>query len=174
MFFDVGGISGGGGHPQVDPDTYAQQYAQANGISLEEAKNQLKAKYGDPQKPQGSGFANDVTVTPEYRGAMNMNAGLLQFSGEGANFTVNPFGAMPSNPEQLEQFVKDGAMRMGVSEKEFAQMLGLPDRNERNETDKTQLLRELGIPENIIEQGDDAIRKYAHDHDIDLPAKEKR
>ncbi len=33
-----------------DPDAYAQQYAEENGISLEEAKAQLKAKYGDPQR----------------------------------------------------------------------------------------------------------------------------
>lgn len=35
-----------------DPDAYAQKYADAQGISLEEAKEQLKAKYGDPTRRQ--------------------------------------------------------------------------------------------------------------------------
>ena len=34
----------------MDPETYAQQYAEQNGISVEEARAQLKAKYGEPQK----------------------------------------------------------------------------------------------------------------------------
>lgn len=34
----------------MDPDAYAQQYAKENGISVEEAKAQLKAKFGDPHK----------------------------------------------------------------------------------------------------------------------------
>lgn len=41
-----------GQNGQQDPDAYAQQYADANGITLEEAKAQLKAKYGNPQQPQ--------------------------------------------------------------------------------------------------------------------------
>ncbi|MBQ2644008.1 hypothetical protein IJG14_00365 [bacterium] len=38
------------GQQGMDPDAYAQQYAEENGISLEEAKAQLRAKYGDPQR----------------------------------------------------------------------------------------------------------------------------
>ena len=34
-----------------DPNVYAQQYANQNNMSLEEAKSELKAKYGDPQQP---------------------------------------------------------------------------------------------------------------------------
>ncbi len=173
MFFDVGGVQGGGSNPHVDPDTYAKQYAEANGISLDEAKEQLKAKYGDP-KPPVSGFANDVNVTQQYIDSMGMNSGLLKFSGENANFPVNPIGIMTTDPHQLAKFVKDGANKMGISEKEFAQMLGLPDMADKNEDDKIQKLKNLGIPQNIIDQGDDAIRKYAHDHDIDLPAKENK
>ena len=36
------------------------------------------------------------------------------------------------------------------------------------------MLKSLGIPQEIIDKGDDAIRKYADDHDIDLPAKERK
>lgn len=35
-----------------DPDSYAQTYADENGLTLEEAKAELKAKYGDPQEKQ--------------------------------------------------------------------------------------------------------------------------
>ncbi|MBQ8636186.1 hypothetical protein IJ425_08560 [bacterium] len=39
--------------PQMqNPDVYATQYAQQNGISLNEAKNELKVQYGEPQRPQ--------------------------------------------------------------------------------------------------------------------------
>ena len=45
-------VAGQQNNQDMDPDAYAQQYAEENGISLEEAKAQLRAKYGDPQKPQ--------------------------------------------------------------------------------------------------------------------------
>ena len=39
--------------PQMDPDAYAQQYANQKGISLDEAKAELKAKFGDPEQRKG-------------------------------------------------------------------------------------------------------------------------
>ena len=40
------------GLPQdQDPDSYAQQYADENGLTLDEAKAELEAKYGKPQQP---------------------------------------------------------------------------------------------------------------------------
>jgi len=35
--------------PNMDPESYAKQYASENNISVEEARTQLKAKYGDPK-----------------------------------------------------------------------------------------------------------------------------
>ena len=46
--------------PGVDPDTYAQTYADENGITLDEAKAQLKEKYGDPVKPDQEDETYDV------------------------------------------------------------------------------------------------------------------
>ena len=43
----------------VDPNSYAQEYANKNGMTLEEAKAELKSKYGDPQKPEER---NDVDI----------------------------------------------------------------------------------------------------------------
>lgn len=39
-----------GSNPFGDPNVYAQNYADQNGITLEEAKAELKAKFGDPKK----------------------------------------------------------------------------------------------------------------------------
>lgn len=36
--------------PKADPETYAKQYAAENNLSLEEAKNELRAKFGDPKE----------------------------------------------------------------------------------------------------------------------------
>lgn len=170
-YFDGPQMFGGpqmqGDVPPMDPNAYAQRYATEKGISLNEAKEQLRAKYGDPQQPQM--FGNN---TARWTGSMGDS--IMRFSGEGANFNCNPFGAVGANSEQLAAYVKKGAERTGLSEKEFAQRLGLPDRAESNDNGKTQKLRDLGIPQKIIDQGDDAIRKYAKDHNIDLPAKEKR
>lgn len=45
------GVQGEQGQQQgMSPDEYAQQYADQKGISLEEAKEELKSKYGDPRK----------------------------------------------------------------------------------------------------------------------------
>ena len=46
----------GGQTQQVrqNPDEYAKQYAEQNGISFEEAKAELKSKYGDPQQQNQS------------------------------------------------------------------------------------------------------------------------
>ena len=35
----------------INPDDFAQVYADINGLSLEDAKNELKNTYGDPQTP---------------------------------------------------------------------------------------------------------------------------
>ena len=50
-------INGFGGYNQVqrqNPDEYAKQYAEQNGLSLEDAKAELKSKYGDPQQQNQS------------------------------------------------------------------------------------------------------------------------
>ena len=46
---------GGQNQPvRQNPDEYAKSYAEQNGISFEEAKAELKAKYGDPQQQGGA------------------------------------------------------------------------------------------------------------------------
>lgn len=46
---NIGAVGGPG--PGMDPDSYAKIYAQKHGITLEEAKAELRAKFGDPKPP---------------------------------------------------------------------------------------------------------------------------
>ena len=52
----INSVNGFGGQTQQvrqNPDEYAKLYAEQNGISVEEAKVELKSKYGDPQEQNG-------------------------------------------------------------------------------------------------------------------------
>ena len=52
----INSVNGFGGQTQQvrqNPDDYAKVYAEQNGLSVEEAKAELKAKYGDPQAQNG-------------------------------------------------------------------------------------------------------------------------
>ena len=52
----INSVSGFGGQTQQvrqNPDEYATVYAEQNGLSVEEAKAELKSKYGDPQEQNG-------------------------------------------------------------------------------------------------------------------------
>lgn len=108
--------------PGIDPDSYAKQYANEKGITLEEAKAELRAMYGDPQ-PQG----------------MSMNEGLpgFQFSRNGDDIAFNPFGGIPQDPTKLDKFIEDGARKAGCSPKEFAQMMGIPPKSEINSSNSS-------------------------------------
>lgn len=55
----------------VDPNAYAQQYANQNGLTLDEAKAELKAKYGDPTQGASlfsNGFNQNNTSGPTNAG----------------------------------------------------------------------------------------------------------
>lgn len=45
----------------MDPDAYAQQYADENGLTLEEAKEKLGELYGDPEEMEF-----DKDIDPDY------------------------------------------------------------------------------------------------------------
>lgn len=117
------------GNPEAD----AMRYAQANGISLEEAKNQLKSQFGDPQQPA----PNSIFGAPSPIIQMQ-----LQNMPQGASLFNFP---MPQSGQQ--------------------EMIPMP------QTPEQMLGAQYGIPPEIVAQGDDAIRKYAQDNNISLPAK---
>lgn len=118
--------------PTGNPEADAMRYAQANGISLEEAKNQLRSQFGDPQ---AQGVQGPSILMPQSQllqmQAINMPPGSSLF-----NFNTSQSNQTPT-PQTPEQ------------------MIGL----------------RYGIPPEIIAKGDDAIRKYAEDNNISLPAK---
>ncbi len=47
--------------PQMDPEAYAQQYAKEHGISVEQAREELKAQFGDPQQQGGVASATGIS-----------------------------------------------------------------------------------------------------------------
>lgn len=113
-------IDGGmGAVPQFtgNPELDAQNYARQNGISLEEAKAELRAKFGDPQVPPQPGMTETGTLDFNYKPQGSANTSQVP-------------------PEQMALIQK-------------------------------------GIPPEVILQGDDAIRKYAEDNNISLPAKKQ-
>lgn len=160
-FFDGPQLGG----PQMDPNAQAQVYAKENSISLDEAKAQLRAKFGDPQKPNST-FAPEPQNIPS-----GVSGPIFAYRPDGTNYSYNPADFSMQTPQDLEKLVKNEAKRLRISEQKFALELGLPPRERE---DKTELLKSLGIPQEIIDKGDDAIRKYADDHGIDLPAKERK
>lgn len=134
----------------MSPDVYAQKFAEKNNISVDEAKKQLQARFGAPMQAPTTPISTEISL----------------FAGQQ---TGKP---LPTDMTQLAQYIKDGASKLNISEQEFAEKMGLPARIKPDQTDKTDELKKLGIPESIINQGDDAIRKYAQDHNIEIPKKE--
>lgn len=49
MINSINGFNGYSQQVQQDPNEYAKVYAEENGLSVEEAKAELKSKYGDPE-----------------------------------------------------------------------------------------------------------------------------
>lgn len=115
------------GNPEAD----AMRYAQAKGISLDEAKAELKSQFGDPQPPApNSVFANQSQLMQMQ--IQNMPQGSSLF-----NYPAPQTGLQPPAPQTPEQM----------------------------------LCAQYGIPPEVAAQGDDAIRKFAEENNISLPAK---
>lgn len=80
-----------------DPDSYAKIYAEQNGISLTEAKEQLKEKYGDPSQESIMNFNNGNSVTDSFTSSVNNEdtlgvSGMESQFGDSNNFLTNLFG----------------------------------------------------------------------------------
>lgn len=154
MRFDGIQSYGGGPTPGVDPDTYAQKYANEHGITLEEAKTELRAKYGDPQQP-----------------GMSMQQGLLQFSGPRANFQLNPYGAFPQDPQRFEQFIQDGARNAGCTPEEFAEMMGISTRKINSSTSTASTTTSSTTSSSTATASTSATNDYTNFEEIESQAK---
>lgn len=111
-----------GFRPTGNPEADAQTYAKAHGISVDEAKAQLRAKFGNPQQqlmPQMFGSNNQV-----WTGGMGTPLPMIPRMG-----TVQPFTFVGQSPEQLTAYVSNFATANSISEKYAARLLGLPDRD---------------------------------------------
>lgn len=74
----MSGNMGIGGVPPAgqNPDDFAIQYAKANGIeysSMEELRNIMRNKFGDPQAPQGAASMPPVFTTG-YNGPVDLSS----------------------------------------------------------------------------------------------------
>ena len=75
MFNLVNGFGGQNQQVRQNPDEYAKQYAEQNGLSFEEAKAELKSKYGDPQQQNQS---SNIFSFGNSTNAMNTDYASLQ------------------------------------------------------------------------------------------------
>ena len=75
MFNLVNGFGGQNQQVRQNPDEYAKQYAEQNGLSVEEAKAELKSKYGDPQQQNQS---SNIFSFGNSTNAMNTDYASLQ------------------------------------------------------------------------------------------------
>ncbi len=113
----------------MDPNTYAMQYAQQNGISFDEAKQQLRAKYGDPQAPQQNFMVAGLQQFQQTSGASSAassNQDLVQLSGHttGASSTSNAPKTYSTGDEitSAAYDIYESGEDFGVRGKEYRQL----------------------------------------------------
>lgn len=119
-----------GFRPTGNPEADAQNYANANGISLDEAKTQLKVKFGDPQQLQMFGNNNQV-----WSGGMRTPIPMMMPMDGSQQFI-----AASMSPQQMTAYVSNFASVNGISEKDAAKLLGLPDRNKNRPSNSTSTI----------------------------------
>ena len=141
---------------KTDPDTYAQKYANKHNLTLEDAKTELKSNYGNPKMSGISDSENSSSATDSI-----------------------PQGVDPDTYAQ--EYANKHNMTLEEAKAELKSKYGDPKAKESNNTENTdetedtenftkqeQELLNKGIPAEIIKKGNDAIRKYAKDHNIEL------
>ncbi len=151
-----------------DPNAVAQQYAQQNGISIEQAKAELKAKFGDPQAQQAQALSQNSIFT------LGGNGG-----GSGAQ------GLQGLDPNAAaEQYAQLKGISLSEAKEELISLYGVPKEPQQQgtqganaENDKAafeEQLRSLGISDEAITQGQEAIKAEADEKGIRLPDPPKK
>lgn len=110
----VSGISGNQQRPPqgVDPNQYAQQYANSKGISLEEAKSELKAMHGDPAQQSSNIFEQSGTnsgSTGEV--ALENNSAKANFDAQLEQLGI-PADIVAQGKEAVEQYAKENNIQL--------------------------------------------------------------
>lgn len=164
--------------PKGDPETVLRNYMKEHNCDEATAKAALEQMYGKPSQPMNSAFVpSDGAIIPQA----TLRQPLFNINPDGGvhypmthKVSYNTADIENATPAQLAAFVRYGMEQTGLSEREFAQMVGLPDKQQPDDSKATQVLRDLGIPDDVIAKGDNSIRRYARKHDIQLPPKEKK
>ena len=114
----INGVNTNYQNQQINPDSYAQKYAEQNNISLEEAKQELKAKFGDPSESSSisammAGSAN-MGVAPMTNDTSSIFGGIQMPGGPKQQGDPNPLGYAGIMAGQGTQFnINNGAFMQG-------------------------------------------------------------
>lgn len=162
----MSGNMGIGGVPPAgqNPDDFAIQYAKANGIeysSMEELRNIMRNKFGDPQAPQGAASMPPVFTTG-YNGPVDLSSVSI----------MN--GMMPMQPPMpMPMQLPAMAQAMGMPPMQMMQVNfpAAPFTSGNEIPPEVKDLLDKGIPHHVIAQGDDAVRKFAEENNISISAK---
>lgn len=147
------------GNPEVDAANYARQ----RGITIDAAKNELRAQYGDPVPPQqNQGTApvwnsqKESNVTPQQRELLSKGI---------------PAETIAQGDDAIRKYAQEHNIDIQAkSSKEFSLVPQSTPTEAKVSPEQAELLNK-GIPQSVINQGDDTIRKYAQEHNSDIPVK---
>ena len=78
----VNGFGGQNQQVRQNPDEYAKQYAEQNGLSFEDAKAELKAKYGDPQQQSTSNIGSFGNFNMSNQNTTNLESQIASLRDE--------------------------------------------------------------------------------------------
>ncbi len=138
-----------------NPDTDAKNFAAANNITVDEAKSILSSKFGAPgSNSNAPKIGEDMLV--DYKSVKSTG----DPDTDAKNFaTANNISIDKAKTLLEGKYGKPPQVKSNVLEN-----ISIPP-------EEAAKLEELGIPKDVIKQGDDAIKKYADENNIKLPAK---
>lgn len=139
-----------------DPQEVLNQFAKQKNLSEEDAKAKLESMYGAPQPPM--------------QGPHTQNQEQNSFS----IFAPNSMNQPGFNQHQFPQF-NDSNNFQRPNNNEYISNHGNLNPNGQNQIPEKELyaLIDAGIPLSVIQQGDNAIKTYAEENNIDIPAKQQ-
>ncbi len=162
-----------------NPDVDAKNFAEANHISIETAKALFEEKYGKPVQNNNSN--PQISIPPEEAAKLEQ-LGIPKEVIEQGDDAIRKYAqehnielAPPNNSNSQDSTGTQGATKTnasGTSNTTAAQNNGETTNTSHGDIsippEEAAKLEQLGIPREVIEQGDDAIRKYAQEHNIEL------
>lgn len=110
--------------PKQDPDAYAKQYADANNLSLEEAKAELKTKFGDPKEganipflngQQASIFTSSTSEDSNFSIGNNFNYDLNNSIFDSQLNNTNASGNFLPQQKDPDEYAKEYAQENNIS-----------------------------------------------------------